>query len=37
MIFCGIDPRVAIAFGKTVVDFAIKPIGEKAFDTLFKS
>lgn len=30
------DPRVAIAFGKAVVNFAIKSIGEKMFGTLFK-
>lgn len=30
------DPRVAIAFGKAVVDFAIKSIGEKVFGTLLK-
>ena len=31
-----IDPRAAIVFGKTVVNFAIKSIGEKVFGTLLK-
>lgn len=30
------NPRVAIAFGKAVVDTAIKSIGKKMFDTLLK-
>lgn len=30
------NPRIAIAFGKAVVDTAIKSIGEKMFDTLLK-